>query len=377
MWQRSWLGIRNKFKECLWSVGKKILGKGRLCWMTGQFSYQQQRPTCSPTQYCVWEETVFIPYVHGNWFYELIPMSRNGSNRREPMEFECKIFPGFTTLQILAEIRNMMTEIQCEPWAIPRTNHFHVNVQKTLYGVEKETKIYWTLVVSWAWIGKEILRTSHVQTEWKMGSCRWGHDAQLRGHPVFRGSSAVERGALKSKGKGTLSIHFCGGDETVEAILRTIISVNQLQCLLSCSGYVRRNWSLVVQKVRRNLLLRTSRRPLWCQQNCRQRTKRLGPLKRCKETCCTSMNENSQIFQIIFNWSNCAPMQVSCRLWRKDSFSRPSTMRNLDKLGGSRLRVHKTLRRQSVIMKTVTELRSWSTSFFAMGLALGWWLWTE
>ena len=29
-----------------------------------------------------------------------------------------------------------------------------------------------TLVVSWAWIRKEMVRNSHVQTEWKMGSCR-------------------------------------------------------------------------------------------------------------------------------------------------------------------------------------------------------------
>ena len=32
----------------------------------------------------------------------------------EPMEFVWKNFPGFTTLQILSEIQNMMTEIQCE-----------------------------------------------------------------------------------------------------------------------------------------------------------------------------------------------------------------------------------------------------------------------
>ena len=31
------------------------------------------------------------------------------------MEFEWKNFLGFTTLQILVEIRNMMTETQCEP----------------------------------------------------------------------------------------------------------------------------------------------------------------------------------------------------------------------------------------------------------------------
>ena len=48
------------------------------------------------------------------------------------------------------------------------------------------------------------------------------------GHPVFRGSSALERGALRSKGKGKLSIHFCGDEDTAEVVLRTIISVNQL-----------------------------------------------------------------------------------------------------------------------------------------------------
>ena len=48
------------------------------------------------------------------------------------------------------------------------------------------------------------------------------------GHLVFRGSSAFERGALKSKRKGKLSIRFCGDDETVEVFLRAIISVNQL-----------------------------------------------------------------------------------------------------------------------------------------------------
>ena len=48
------------------------------------------------------------------------------------------------------------------------------------------------------------------------------------GHSVFRGSSALERGDLKSKGKGKLSLHFCGDDNTAELVLRTIISVNQL-----------------------------------------------------------------------------------------------------------------------------------------------------
>ena len=48
------------------------------------------------------------------------------------------------------------------------------------------------------------------------------------GHPVFRASSALERGELKSTGKGVKTIHSDGSDEAIELILRTVISVNQL-----------------------------------------------------------------------------------------------------------------------------------------------------
>ena len=48
------------------------------------------------------------------------------------------------------------------------------------------------------------------------------------GHPVFRVSSTFARDEFRSKGKGFQSIHFNGSDDTIELILRTIISVNQL-----------------------------------------------------------------------------------------------------------------------------------------------------
>ena len=38
----------------------------------------------------------------------------------------------------------------------------------------------------------------------------------------------MSRGKLKSKGGGQLSIHFCADEGTIETVLRTIISVNQL-----------------------------------------------------------------------------------------------------------------------------------------------------
>ena len=46
-------------------------------------------------------------------------------------------------------------------------------------------------------------------------------------HPVFRSTSPLSRGQLKSKGGGKRSIHFCADGDTIETVFRTSISVNQ------------------------------------------------------------------------------------------------------------------------------------------------------
>ena len=48
------------------------------------------------------------------------------------------------------------------------------------------------------------------------------------GHPIFRATSALGRGELRSKGKGKKSIHFNSSEANIELTLRTVISVNQL-----------------------------------------------------------------------------------------------------------------------------------------------------
>ena len=48
------------------------------------------------------------------------------------------------------------------------------------------------------------------------------------GHPVFRATSPLSRGVLKSEGVGQLSIHFCADQDTITTVFRTITSVNQL-----------------------------------------------------------------------------------------------------------------------------------------------------
>ena len=63
----------------------------------------------------------------------------------------------------------------------------------------------------------------------------WDHVAEymlLRfaesGHPIFRATTPLSRGQLKSKGKGKVSIHFNADQDTVDTIYRIILSVNQL-----------------------------------------------------------------------------------------------------------------------------------------------------
>ena len=45
-------------------------------------------------------------------------------------------------------------------------------------------------------------------------------------HPVFRATSPLSRGHLKSKGGGKLSIHYCADLDTIKTVFRTIISSN-------------------------------------------------------------------------------------------------------------------------------------------------------
>ena len=58
------------------------------------------------------------------------------------------------------------------------------------------------------------------------------------GHPIFRATSPMSRGQLKSKGHGKLSIHFAAVQETIETIFRMIISVNQLSLYGSSLRFV-------------------------------------------------------------------------------------------------------------------------------------------
>ena len=48
------------------------------------------------------------------------------------------------------------------------------------------------------------------------------------GHPIFRATTPLSRGILKSKGHGKLSIHFTADYSTIETIVRIIAFASQL-----------------------------------------------------------------------------------------------------------------------------------------------------
>ena len=53
------------------------------------------------------------------------------------------------------------------------------------------------------------------------------HNFQRSGHPIFRCTSALGGGHLRSKGGGRTTIHFTASDDNVKLLLKMVIFVNQ------------------------------------------------------------------------------------------------------------------------------------------------------
>ena len=85
----------------------------------------------------------------------------------------------------------------------------------------------------WSFIGPGSEKKWYLSENSPQGA--WDHVAEdmlLRfaesGHPIFRATTPLSRGQLKSKGKGKVSIHFSADTDTIDTIYRIILSVNQL-----------------------------------------------------------------------------------------------------------------------------------------------------
>ena len=163
-----------------------------------------------------------------------------------PMEFEWNIFPGFTTVQLCNKVQEFLSRLSGEPGnSTGRTIFMSMfnGISWRSKDNEQECELSANFVSvcarrfspgRWSFLGPGSEKKWYSSHDSKPQG-EWDRVAELMmikfsesGHPVFRATSPLSRGVLKSKGGGKLSIHFCADEGTIETVFRTIISVNQL-----------------------------------------------------------------------------------------------------------------------------------------------------
>ena len=164
----------------------------------------------------------------------------------EPVEFEWNIFPRFTTSQLCNKVQEFMSKMSIQPedytGRIIFMSMFN-DISWWSKDNEQECELSAQLVSiyarrfsagQWSFLGPGSEKKWYSTHEYKPEG-EWDRVAEQMmvkfaesTHPVFRSTSPLSRGVLKSKGGGKLSIHFCADGETVETFFRTNISGNQL-----------------------------------------------------------------------------------------------------------------------------------------------------
>ena len=152
----------------------------------------------------------------------------------EPMEFEWNIFPGFHTLQLSQEVKSLLMRLDETPENFTRRIIFMSMFNDISCGSrhnEKECESNARLVSlfakrfgigQWSSLGPGSekkwysISEDSPQGEWDKMAEKMMVTLAESGHPVFRATSPLSRGQLKSKGGGKLSIHYCAHLETIK-----------------------------------------------------------------------------------------------------------------------------------------------------------------
>ena len=161
----------------------------------------------------------------------------------EPMDIEWNIFPGFNTLQLNEEVKSlllglgetrenfkgriifmsMFNDISCRS----RDNEKERLLNAKL--VSLNAKRFGKGQLSFIGPGSEkkwyCISEDSPQGEWDNMAARMLVDFAESGCPIFRATSPLSRGRLKSKGHGKLSIHYAADLETIETSLETIETI--------------------------------------------------------------------------------------------------------------------------------------------------------
>ena len=142
------------------------------------------------------------------------------------MEFEWNIFPGFTTLQLVREVKELLSRLSVSPENFTGRIIFMSMFNDISWGSkdnEKECESSAQLVSlyaktilpgQWSFLGpgseKKWFSTHEYipQGEWDRVAEQIMITFAESRHPIFRSTSPLSRGVLRSKGGGKLSIHF-------------------------------------------------------------------------------------------------------------------------------------------------------------------------
>ena len=164
----------------------------------------------------------------------------------EPMEFEWNISPGFNTLQLGEEVKRLLLRLDETPENFTGRIIFMSMFNDISCGSkdnEKECLANAKLVFlyarrfgkgQWSFIGHGsekkwyCISEDSLQGEWDKIAERMLVEFAESECPIFRATSPLSRGQLKSKGHGKLSVHYAADLETIETIFRIIVSANQL-----------------------------------------------------------------------------------------------------------------------------------------------------
>ena len=140
-----------------------------------------------------------------------------------PTEFEWKIFPGFTTLGLLEKIQDLMKDVKCELehfndriifmsmyndvawWEKGNTETCEYNSKKIADYARKFQRGRWSFLGPGSekkWCGTY---SDKPDGSWDKTAHQMMMNFSESGHPIFRASSAFERGELRSKGHGEKS----------------------------------------------------------------------------------------------------------------------------------------------------------------------------
>ena len=149
------------------------------------------------------------------------------------MEFEWKIFPGFTKMGILNEIQQMMGKLQCKPESFKDGIIFMSMFNDIVWDSEGNVELCENNAKTikhyarrfhlghWSFIGLRSEKKWYGTYGYKLDGV-WDRTAEKTllnfagsRHLVFRCTSALERGDSRSKGGGKTSRHFNAAPKTL------------------------------------------------------------------------------------------------------------------------------------------------------------------